>query len=461
MIVLLSGCAVSAPQAPEIISASFHDNAVHIAWNEVENADCYRIFCSTENGDDEKFICDTDKTEYIDRDNKEDASYVYTVYAINSGGISNGRKSDAVTVISLSAEGDAASKEPIHITSVTEMDDYTTVILLDKSGEPCEVLRSSTANGDYQFLGITEDGAYYDTKAGNGKNYFYKARRAGETGNLLQDGVPTGTNPGFVFSVPVFMYHEFVTEEDLAGGVAFDEYAIYSYEFEQDLKWLSENGYTTITASQLVSYLEGSGSLPDKPVILTIDDGKYGVYKRAWPLLKQYNMKAVLAVIGSRIDQAVAAIDKRELSEAPYCTWDEIGEMSDSGVIEIISHTYNLHIFNHDGREGACTAENETSAQYLPMAQKDFVKITRKIYEVTNSRTIAMAYPYSKRTAESDKAWLQAGCKLLFAGDSDSVHRSRVNYFVYEAGLNCNASLLRRITRMTGKNVYTYLDSTY
>ena len=98
------------------------------------------------------------------------------------------------------------------------------------------------------------------------------------------------------------MYHNFVSEADIKNGVEFEEYSILPKDFEEDLLWLKNNGYITITSDDLLRHLEGKKSIPHKAVIISIDDGSWGVYKNAWPLLKKYNMKADFNVIGAQID---------------------------------------------------------------------------------------------------------------------------------------------------------------
>ena len=241
-------------------------------------------------------------------------------------------------------------------------------------------------------------------------------------------------------------------------GVAFDEYAVYASEFEGDLQWLQKNGYTTITTAQLVEYLSGKGSMPEKPVILTIDDGKYGVYKRAWPLLKQYKMKATLSLIGYEIDDASNAPEARIKSDAPYCTWTEIAEMQESGEIELISHTDKLHYYRHDGRVGANTKAGDTLATFLPIAQKDFSDITRSFRSYLHTTPVAMAYPYSDRSELADEAWLKSGYKLLYGGNYEDIRIDRSNFFIQEAGLNKKSAVLRRVARMTGKEFTHFID---
>ena len=341
------------------------------------------------------------------------------------------------------------------------MDKYTNVVIFEDKNSDCsyEVQRADSANGSFITLGITDEKVFYDDQAAGNNCYYRVCAVTDGAASEYCEVAAAGTNAGTVFGVPIFMYHEFVTNEDLQSGVAFDEYAIYKNEFESDLLWLQSNGYTTITTKMLTDYLEGSGELPAKPVIITIDDGKLGVYKNAYPLLQKYGMKASLALIGERIDEASKYPDQRATDPAPYCTWDEIGKMAHSGCVEMISHTYNLHIYNHDNRHGADCAEGEAIDDFVLSAKKDYTTMQKQLQKITGSQTVTLSYPYSKRSTTADKAWLMCGYKLLVAGNDSDARKTYINYFVREAGINSKSALTRRIVRMNGTSIGTYMNS--
>ncbi len=455
-ILLLACCLLSAcgtkPGPPNGLSVSIKDGAAVISWEISDEANTYRLYRRTAPEVDFKFIFDSGSEEnaYTDRYIESGKQYTYKLEIIGKNGISDAVESDITVPAKDSAQAQSAPETPV-ITSVTAMDEYTAVVSVEPQKDcTYEFYRCETADGDFKIRATSKEPFLYDENEDKNTDWYYRVRAVrGEKDSKLSETQRTGYNPGTVFNVPVLMYHEFVTEEDLESGIAFDEYAIYQDEFESDLKWLEENGYTTITSAQLANYLSGKGELPEKPIILSIDDGKYGVYKRAWPLLKKYDMKAVLSLIGYEIDNATAAPDARSKSTAPYCTWDELAEMSKSGEIEMISHTDKLHYYLHDGRNGASTKDGDTLENFLPIAQKDYSDMSRSFRAHLNTAPITMAYPYSKRTDLSDEVWLKAGYTLLFAGDSENVRLSGSNYFVREAGLNGQSAVLRRYARMT------------
>lgn len=348
------------------------------------------------------------------------------------------------------------------VLSVTTLDDWTNAIELDAPAGNWryEFSRSATKDGEYSTVGFGDKNVFYDVKEEDDTvAYWYRVRCLGDRfESLWSEPVEVGTNAKSVYYLPVMVYHEFVPLDERGDDELFNDDFITPDDFESDLIWLKANGYSTITISELIGFLEGEGTLPEKPILLTIDDGKYSVYKWAMPLLLKYEMKASLAVIGAEIDSATESPGERENTTSPFCTWNEIKAMHDSGAIEIVSHTQNLHKYSQAGRNGANVAEGETAEQYLPIAQTDATLILGKIGQITGKAVPALAYPYSIRSDESDEAWIAAGYKILLSGNNRYVNTSKWNPMIREAGLNVHSARLRRIGRIEGTPIGTYLQ---
>ena len=121
------------------------------------------------------------------------------------------------------------------------------------------------------------------------------------------------------YDVPVFMYH--AVSNDTWG---IDELFVMPERMEEQLKYLTENGYDPIFFEDLY-HIEDY----DKPVILTFDDGYEDNYTELFPLLKKYNVKATIFIITGFTNQP------------NYMTQDQIKEMADSGLVSIQSHTFS------------------------------------------------------------------------------------------------------------------------
>ena len=450
----LSSCNTQVTESPESLQVVLNENnSIYLSWDEVDTATSYRIYRRVSGSPDFKFITDTETAYYTDIPSTLDA-YDYQVTALGPNG-----ESDGTIHLASDTQARPSVLSQTIITSVTRLDIATNVLFFtdENTDSEYEIMRQENF-GEWITVGRTEDHVYYDKTAPQNEYYSYKIRAIKTDGEASESAVVAeNTNPKEVFGVPVLMYHEFVTQQDLDSGIAFDEYAIYYHEFEHDLQWLKENGYTTITARELSQYLNGQGEMPEKPVLLTIDDGKLGVYKNAYPLLQKYDMKAVLAVIGTEIQAASEETELRAESPAPYCTWTEIAEMSASGHVEIASHTYGFHIYQHNGRKGADIGEADDISDFKMDAFKDFQTLQTHLKNADIPTATTLAYPYSARSVTADEVWRQCGYQVLLGGNMESARPSRINYFIREAGLNENSSVLRRIARMHGTPIEDYI----
>jgi peptidoglycan/xylan/chitin deacetylase (PgdA/CDA1 family) len=124
-------------------------------------------------------------------------------------------------------------------------------------------------------------------------------------------------------SVPILVYHNF--NPTVPGSMS-----ITPERFEAQVKWLKENGFTVIRLSDLVNYLEGKKvTLPQKPVVITADDGWESVYKYMFPIVMKYHIPVTLFIYPQTISQGMHAM-----------TWDQLKELQKTGQFEIQGHTY-------------------------------------------------------------------------------------------------------------------------
>lgn len=216
------------------------------------------------------------------------------------------------------------------------------------------------------------------------------------TSSLVKDGK---------VCVPVIMYHQ-VKAKGLGKDVISPE------EFENDLKYLAENNYTTITMSQLIDFVYEGAELPENPIILSFDDGYLSNYVNVFPLLKKYNMKIVMSIIGKSTDDFSKVVDNN--IEHAHITWDQVKEMSDSGYVEIQNHSYNLHKISKS-RYGSGQNENESLESYKEVLTNDISLLQSKVEEVTNKAPNTFAYPYGKYNNNTDEILRKLGIKATLS----------------------------------------------
>ena len=138
--------------------------------------------------------------------------------------------------------------------------------------------------------------------------------------------------------------------------------------------------------------------LPEKPVMLTFDDGYYNNYLYAFPLLKQYNCKMVLSPIGRYTDEYTQNKDTH--ANYAHCSWDAVREMMASGLVEFQNHSYNLHSID-SGRKGAKKKAVESLVDYRTLLVEDVMKMQTRMREETGYTPTAFVYPFGAVSSES------------------------------------------------------------
>jgi len=186
--------------------------------------------------------------------------------------------------------------------------------------------------------------------------------------------------------VPIVMYHSVLKDSQKSG-----KYIITPATLEGDLKYIANNGYTTITMSDLISYVYEDTPLPEKPIILTFDDGHYNNLGYAVPLLEKYHMKAVISIVGEYTD-TFSKTDEANLNYS-YLRWKDIKELMDSGTIEFQNHTDDLHS-TKNGRMGCSKKSYESNESYANFLSKDLMSLQEKFQANTGYTPNTFTYPF-------------------------------------------------------------------
>ncbi len=351
------------------------------------------------------------------------------------------------------------------VESATWQDENSVMLIWDgyDGGASYNIYRSDSADGRYELIGTSSVTSYLDGAAKWPEAMYYTVEPVAADGTALMRSAPiqAGTNERHVSRVSVIMYHNFITEADEAEGVEFEEYSLRPEDFEADLQYLRDNGYTTITSDDVIDYINGVKPLPAKAVIISIDDGTEGVYKNAWPLLREYRAKADFNLIGANVDAAWETVNEggtRVGQSAPYCVWEELVDMEESGEINLCSHTYGLHVYNNDGRTGANMKDGETPEEYATVIAEDYALSVSCIGGWTGTDPTTMAYPYSRRSDTTDALILaNTGYEILMGGEG--ARGTAANYFVDGADPESQKRIMSRPCRMEGSPISTYLDA--
>jgi peptidoglycan/xylan/chitin deacetylase (PgdA/CDA1 family) len=179
--------------------------------------------------------------------------------------------------------------------------------------------------------------------------------------------------------VPVLYYHSVRESAD-------NEVTITPEKLRMQLKYIKDQGYITLTMSELKNYLLDNSPIPQKSIVITFDDGYMDNYYNAFPILKDLDMVATIFCITSNLDGSY------------YLSKDAITEMSNYG-IDIQSHTVNHH-----------KLDKMTYSEQLAE-----LKTSKKTLEaITGKEVTSIAYPFGNFNDNSIKAAKDAGYTLGF-----------------------------------------------
>lgn len=207
-------------------------------------------------------------------------------------------------------------------------------------------------------------------------------------------GAPAEGAPAEGVPLPVVMYHAVLKDESRHG-----QYVVSPDELESDLKYLKDHGYTTIFVEDLIAYTKG-GDLPEKPVLITFDDGYYNNYVYAYQIAKELDCKIVISPIVSWADYYTDTGE--ENAYYTHATWPRLKEMTGSGVVELQNHSYDLHKTGK-GRTGAKRLKGESLEAYTAFLTADLEKAQQAFLEHTGKAPAAFVYPfgaYNQSTAQ-------------------------------------------------------------
>lgn len=191
--------------------------------------------------------------------------------------------------------------------------------------------------------------------------------------------------------IPVLMYHHFEPDKSLSTVVDPDL-------FREQLIYLKNLGYETITVSDLQLFYDEGKELPDKPLLITMDDGYLSNYTYAYPILKELEMKATIFIV------VESAINDDQLW-LKHFDWNQAREMVNSGVIDIQSHTYSSHNMVKDVKGNdkpalttriwdATTKTIETEEEYRKRITEDLAKSKELIETELGTEVVSLSYPY-------------------------------------------------------------------
>ncbi|WP_432357307.1 polysaccharide deacetylase family protein [Sporosarcina sp. UB5] len=225
------------------------------------------------------------------------------------------------------------------------------------------------------------------------KGDFYPINFGGKTAYINKKDVVIDAG------IPVLMYH------DLTKFKQGDNLSVLEVKkFEEQMAYLKENNWTTITPRQLELWVHGKLNLPEKSVLITFDDGYESTIELGYPILKRHGFKATSFLITSRIGRPGMV--------------SEYAIRSTTDVYSYQNHTHAFHMFN--SRTGLSYLQSKSRVDI----RTDLREANETIEEILSGHTVkAHAYPYGKSSPQAVEALKDTGITIAFTIEEGNVHR--------------------------------------
>ncbi len=227
-----------------------------------------------------------------------------------------------------------------------------------------------------------------------------------------KEAEPAAAEGGSV-KLPILMYHGLTENQSKVNA-----YVIPVSGFESDLKYMRDNGYTAVFMSDVINYVEGNGDLPEKPVVITFDDGFESNCEYGLPLFEKYDMRGLVSIVGSYTENYSKISD--ENPEYAYLNYDTINKMKDSGRFEFANHSYNMHMLpgtkgNDSGRKGAAKLKGESAENYRAALTEDAQKTQILLSDNCGITPEVYTYPYGEITRSAEDILRDMGFKATLS----------------------------------------------
>jgi len=204
-------------------------------------------------------------------------------------------------------------------------------------------------------------------------------------------------------ALPVLMYHHVLNSRT-------GKYIVNEEQLESDFLYLKKLGYKTVFLSEVINWVDGKGKLPQKPILLTFDDGHFSNMHYALPLAKKHNVKFMVFPVTAFSKFSTESGDHSNPNYS-HLTFDQIKTMSDSGHVEFGNHTHNMHKFKP--RFGILRMNCEGADTYKENLTKDLQSAQDLITSKGTPAPSAFAYPFGKFDKETEQILIEFGFRAL------------------------------------------------
>lgn len=220
-------------------------------------------------------------------------------------------------------------------------------------------------------------------------------------------------------ALPILMYHHF--EEISKEGTV-----VSNARFREQMTALHDAGYHAVTIPQVIAFVREGTPLPDKPILITMDDGYTSNLTEAAPVLEELGMCATVFVIGVNEGETVYIHSGEPFWQERF-SYEEAAPWVEKGVIDIQSHTFDMHQladYGFSGRDGVLRKDRESGEDYRLAVLEDYRQVVERRGDRVDSELLALAYPFGYYSLEADALAKEAGYEVTITID-ERINRLR------------------------------------
>lgn len=232
--------------------------------------------------------------------------------------------------------------------------------------------------------------------------------------------------------VAILMYHAFTENEAETSSVC-----TLASEFERQLSALRDAGYTSVGYADLIEFVNGKGELPEKSLLISIDDGYQNNLDLAAPLLEKYGFCANIAVIGVSIGHTT--YKDTDIPIMPHFSLEDARPWIKRGVLTVTTHSYDMHqIAAVDGngcRRGVLQMPGEAEPDYIAALTQDYTHAQEQLAGLPGKVLPVFTYPFGAYSELSERVLQEQGVQVtvtiadganrLVKGEPETLRRLR------------------------------------